>query len=207
MKEHLTYSFFCTDVLLNDFEMKIGYARVSTDGQDLSLQLDSLKQYGCEKIFSEKVSSRSELLEKKKALSFLREGDTLVVWKLDRLARSTMELLGDIQSLSQRGVGFISLKDSINTSTASGRFQLAVFAALAELERDMIRERTIAGLEAARLRGRFGGRPKGMGKDTKRRCEAVHMLTANSRVSVEGACKLQKLSKATYYKWLRSSDS
>lgn len=130
-----------------------------------------------------------------------------MVWKLDRLARSTMELLGDIQSLSQRGVGFISLQDNINTSTASGRFQLAVFAALAELERDMIRERTLAGLEAARLRGRVGGRPKGMGKDTKKRCEAVSVLTKHSKVTIEEACLQQRISKATYYKWLRETHS
>lgn len=185
--------------------MKIGYARVSTEGQDLSLQLDQLKKNGCDKIFSEKVSSRSELFEKKKALSFLSEGDILVVWKLDRLARSTMELLGDIQDLVKREVGFVSLQDSIDTSTASGRFQLAVFAALAELERDMIRERTRAGLEAARLRGRVGGRPRGMTKATKKRCESIHVLTMNSSMSIEEACKHQRLSKATYYKWLKDN--
>lgn len=187
--------------------MKIGYARVSTEGQDLSLQLDQLKQYGCEKVFSEKVSSRAELFEKKKALSFLSEGDILVVWKLDRLARSTMELLSDIQDLVHRGVGFVSLQDCIDTSTASGRFQLAVFAALAELERDMIRERTIAGLEAARRRGRVGGRPKGMGRDTKKRCEAVKILKEHSTLTIDEACLQQRVSKATYYKWLRNSGS
>ena len=130
--------------------MIIGYARVSTEGQDLSLQIRELQAFGCDKIFSEKASSRSSMLEKQKALSILSEGDTLVVWKLDRLARSSIELLSDICSLSEKGVHFTSIKDSIDTSTAGGRFQLAVFAAFAEFERDMIRERTLSGLASAR---------------------------------------------------------
>ena len=181
--------------------MVIGYARVSTEAQDLSLQLKELEQFGCDKIFSEKISSRAVMEEKLKALSILSEGDVLVVWKLDRLARSTMELLGDIEKMNAKGVHFISLKDNIDTSTAGGRFQLAVFAALAELERDMIRERTLAGLAIARDQGRVGGRPKGMAKDTRKRCEAVRVLVEHSQLSIEEACRMNKLSKATYYKW------
>lgn len=181
--------------------MLIGYARVSTEAQDLTLQLKELEQFGCDKIFSEKISSRAIMEEKQKAISILSEGDTLVVWKLDRLARSTMELLSDIEKMNTRGVHFISLKDSIDTSTAGGRFQLAVFAALAELERDMIRERTLAGLAVAREQGRIGGRPKGMGKETCNRCEAVRVLVEHSQLSIEEACRVHKLSKATYYKW------
>lgn len=183
--------------------MIIGYARVSTEGQDLSLQLDELRSRGCDKVFSEKASSRGELAEKAKALSILEEGDTLMVWKLDRLARSTMELLGDIQALTARGVHFVSIQDSIDTSTAGGRFQLAVFAALAELERDMIRERTLAGLAAARQRGRVGGRPKGMSKELQKRCESVQVLVSHGHLSVEEACRQQSISKGSYYKWLK----
>lgn len=186
--------------------MIIGYARVSTGGQDLALQLDELKSKGCDKIFSEKVSSRSILPEKAKAFSILDEGDTLVVWKLDRLARSTIELLKDIKELTERGVSFISLKDQIDTTTSGGRFQLAVFAALAELERDMIRERTIAGLEAARARGRVGGRPRGISKRVRLRCESVDILVKHGRVSVEEACRQQGVSKGSYYAWLKKSE-
>lgn len=186
--------------------MLIGYARVSTETQDLSLQLLELKQFGCDKIFSEKVSSRAVMQEKQKALSILSEGDTLVVWKLDRLARSTMELLSDIEKMNARGVHFISLKDSIDTSTSGGRFQLAVFAALAELERDMIRERTLAGLAVAREKGRIGGRPKGMGKETRKRCEAVRVLVEHGQLHIEEACRMNKLSKATYYKWCKEQE-
>ncbi len=183
--------------------MKIGYARVSTEAQNLSLQLEELKSFGCDKIFSEKVSSRKNMPEKDKALSILSEGDTLIVWKLDRLARSTIELLGDIQKLTSKGVHFISLRDSIDTSTSGGRFQLAVFSALAELERDMIRERTLAGLAVARQKGRIGGRPKGMSEATKKRCEVVNVLVNHGNLSVKAACEMHHLSKATYYQYLR----
>lgn len=186
--------------------MIIGYARVSTEGQDLSLQLDELKRKGCDKIFSEKQSSRSELPEKAKAFSILDEGDTLVVWKLDRLARSTIELLKDVKCLMDRGVSFVSLKDQIDTTTSGGRFQLAVFAALAELERDMIKERTIAGLEAARARGRVGGRPKGISKRVRLRCESVGVLVKHGQISVQEACRQQGVSKGSYYAWLKQSD-
>lgn len=183
--------------------MKIGYARVSTEGQDLSLQLDKLKEWGCDKVFSEKVSTRKNLEEKQKAFSILEEGDTLVVWKLDRLARSTMELLSDIKTLTDKGVYFVSLQDNIDTSSASGRFQLTVFSALAELERDMIRERTIAGLEAARKRGRIGGRPKGMTQRVAKRCESVRVLVEHSQISIEEACRQQGVSKASFYSWIK----
>lgn len=187
--------------------MKIGYARVSTEGQDLSLQIDELRRFGCDKIFSEKASSRAEMPERDKAISLLDEGDYIVVWKLDRLARSTLSLLEHIHSLTEKGVHFVSIKDSIDTSSPSGRFQLAVFAALAELERDIIRERTLAGLEAARFRGRIGGRPKGMSSSTKKRCEAVRGLVTYGRASIEEACRIHKISKASYYKFLKIESS
>ena len=145
--------------------MIIGYARVSTEAQELALQLDKLKEYGCDKIFSEKVSTRLERTEKMKAFSILDKGDT---------------------------------------SSASGRFQLTVFAALAELERDMIRERTLAGLEAARKRGRVGGRPRGMSKEVVKRCLSAQILVQTGKFSVEEACKQQGLSKSSYYSWLKT---
>lgn len=186
--------------------MKIGYARVSTDTQDLDLQLIELRQVGCDKIFSEKVSTRRERIEKVRALSLLGDGDTLVVWKLDRLARSTMELLGDIQTIQERGAHFVSLRDNIDTSTAGGRFQLAVFSALAELERDMIRERTIAGLAIAREKGRIGGRPKGISPKIRKRAETANILVKHGNTSIEEACRLHNISKGSYYRWLKESD-
>lgn len=182
--------------------MLIGYARVSTEGQNINLQIDELKKYGCAKIFKEKASSRLLLEERDKAISFLDQGDTLVVWKLDRLARSTVELIQMVTDLSARGINFVSIRDSIDTSTASGKFLLAVFAAMAEFERDIIRERTIAGLAAARARGRVGGRPRGMSKETATKCQGVDNIV-RSGGSIEGACKTYKISKSTYYKWTR----
>ncbi len=135
----------------------IGYARVSTSDQNLELQLDALKEAGCRRVFEETASgtnkARPQLLA---ALDFLRPGDTLVVWKLDRLARSVQQLIEIIEQLHKRGCGFRSLTEAIDTTTAGGRLIFHIFGALAEFERSIIRERTIAGLEAARARGRKG---------------------------------------------------
>lgn len=140
--------------------MKIGYARVSTHEQDLALQLDALTKEGCEKIFQEKASgAHRDRPELKAALSYMRKGDTLVVWKIDRLARSLKQLIETIESFQERGIGFKSLQDPIDTSSPSGKLVFHIFAALAEFERGVIRERTTAGLRAARERGRVGGRP------------------------------------------------
>ncbi len=141
--------------------MFIGYARVSTHEQNLDMQLDALKAAGCEKIFKDKISTLKEerqgLLE---ALDFLRPGDVLVVWKLDRLGRTLKQLIELVAMFNQKGIGFKSLKETINTTTSTGKLVFHIFAALAEFERDIIHERTRAGLEAARARGRLGGRPK-----------------------------------------------
>ncbi len=140
--------------------MKIGYARVSTQEQDLALQLDALTKEGCEKIFQEKASgAQRDRPELKAALSYMRKGDTLVVWKLDRLARSMKQLIETIESFQDEGIGLKSLQDPIDTSSSSGKLIFHIFAALAEFERGVIRERTTAGLIAARQRGRVGGRP------------------------------------------------
>ncbi|WP_393964363.1 recombinase family protein [Exiguobacterium sp. S22-S28] len=137
---------------------KIGYARVSTSDQNLDLQLDELEKAGCTKIFQEKASSVKKRPELEKYLDYLREGDTLVVWKLDRLGRTTKKLLELIDDLRDRGINLQILTLGVDTSTAAGRLFFTMMAGLAEMERELIRERTKAGLQAARSRGRLGGR-------------------------------------------------
>lgn len=140
--------------------MLVGYARVSTQDQDVSLQLDALHGAGCEKVFTEKASgAQRERPRLQEALAYMREGDTLVVWKLDRLARSLRQLIETVEELGGRGIGLKSLTESIDTTTTGGRLIFHIFAALAEFERGVISERTKAGLEAAKARGRTGGRP------------------------------------------------
>lgn len=154
----------------------IGYARCSTIDQKLDLQTDALKAAGCEKIFVEKASGGDrERPQLRKALAYVREGDVMVCWKLDRLARSIFHLLEIIEGLKGRKIGFKSLKDDIDTTTATGKLMFHVFAAFAEFERNIIRERTMAGLAAARARGRVGGRPKGL-----RKIEGVWVMTATA---------------------------
>jgi DNA invertase Pin-like site-specific DNA recombinase len=147
--------------------MHLGYARVSTQDQKPELQLDALKQAGCERLFTEKASgAQRERPQFQAALDYIRQGDTLVVWKLDRLARSLKQLIETVEELEQRGIGFRSLTESIDTTTSGGRLVFHIFAALAEFERSIIRDRTRAGLDAARARGRVGGRPQALsGKD------------------------------------------
>src|SRR5262245_15363436 len=140
--------------------MLVGYARVSTQEQDLALQLDALKGAGCIKLLEEKASgAQRERPALKAALDYMRKGDTLVVWKLDRLARSLKQLIETVEDLEKRGIGLRSLTEAIDTTTAGGKLVFHIFAALAEFERGVIRERTLAGLQAARARGRLGGRP------------------------------------------------
>ncbi len=140
--------------------MIYGYARVGTEDQKLNLQLDALRKAGCSKIFKEKVSAAKERPELEKMTGLLEKRDSVVVWKLDRLGRSLRHLIDLVKSFEEKKVKFISLQDNINTQTAQGRFIFNLFASLAEFERDIIRERTQAGLSAARARGRRGGRPK-----------------------------------------------
>src|SRR6478735_3970281 len=140
--------------------MQGGYARVSTQEQDLALQLDALREAGCNKVFEEKASgAQRDRPALKAALDYMRAGDTLVVWKLDRLARSLKQLIETVEKFGERGVGLRSLTEAIDTTTAGGKLVFHLFAALAEFERGVIRERTLAGLQAARARGRLGGRP------------------------------------------------
>lgn len=182
--------------------MLIGYARVSTQDQQLHLQLDDLQRTGCERVFQEKVSSGKDRPQLRSLIDSLRIGDTVVVWKLDRLGRSLKELIGLVNDFQERGVGFRSLNDSIDTTTAQGRLVFNLFASLAEFERDLIRERTRAGLSAARARGRQGGRPKGMSKDTLAKAQAVRTLYNSREKTASEIGKLLGISRATVYRYL-----
>lgn len=180
--------------------MLIGYARVSTQDQKHDLQIDALTLAGCAKIFTEKASGaqrdRSEL---KAALDYMRHGDTLVVWRLDRLARSMKQLVETIERLEGYGIGFRSLTESIDTTTPGGKLVFHVFGALAEFERAITRERTRAGLDAARARGRTGGRPRKLQESDLKAAKA--MLTDRSITVAEVARQLQ-ISPATLYRYL-----
>lgn len=180
----------------------IGYARVSTEEQNLELQKDSLVKHGCQKIFEDQISgTRANRPGLDKTLEMLRDGDTLVVWKLDRLGRSVKQLVELIDKLQQRGVQFKSLTDSIDTGTSSGRFFFHVMASLAEMERDLIAERTKAGLEAARLRGRKGGRKPKM---TESKISSAKQLLANGVPPKDVANNLG-VSIPTLYRWIPAS--
>lgn len=175
--------------------MLIGYARVSTQEQNLDLQLDELKKVGCSKIFTDKVSGvKEERMGLSKALDYMREGDTLVVWKLDRLGRSLKQLIEIVNKLNKSEIGFISLKENIDTTTSSGKLIFHIFASLSEFERDIIRERTKAGLDAARSRGRLGGRPRVM---NRRKTLMAKSLMENPNNKVSDICRLLNVSKAT----------
>lgn len=185
--------------------MKIGYARVSTQDQNLDMQIDALKTAGCEIIFEEKISGKTkERPELTKLFEKLRKGDTVVVWKLDRLGRSLKDLIDLITKMQHIGVSFLSIQDGINTTTATGRFTFNIFASLAEFEREIISERTKAGLTSARARGRKGGRPTGFSKDTIKKIKAVQTLyNATNSPSVQDIADSLKISRATCYRYLK----
>lgn len=184
--------------------MKIGYARVSTQDQNLDLQVDALRAAGCERVLTEKVSGAvKERPQLERLLEDVREGDVVVVWKLDRLGRSLHHLVSVVHLLQQRKAGLLSLNDPIDTTTASGRLIFGVFASLAEFERELIRERTRAGLEAARARGRKGGRPEGLSKEAERKAIVAEILYKERRLSVHEIARELSISKTTLYKYLR----
>src|SRR5919199_5938315 len=167
--------------------MLIGYARVSTDEQNLDLQLSALNQAGCEQIYTDKVSgTKATRPGLDNAFSHLRSGDTFVVWRLDRLGRSLRHLIDTVTDFEERGIGFKSLTESIDTTTSGGRLVFNIFGALAEFEREIIRERTKAGLTAARARGKTGGRSKVL---TEKQVEMLRHLATDKDRSVNEICK------------------
>jgi len=181
--------------------MKIGYARVSTQDQNLDRQLDNLRVAGCERVFTEKMTgTRSDRPELRTMLLTLRAGDVLVIDSFSRLSRSTKDLLDLVEKLTVMGVHLISLKENLDTTTATGKLMLTMLSALSQFERDLIAERTADGLKAARARGRLGGRPR-VGTD-KDRQQALAMYDANAMTNSEIAARFN-VSLATFNRWIR----
>lgn len=182
--------------------MLIGYARVSTDDQNLNLQHDALKNAGCERIFDDQITgSKIQRPGLEAALEFAREGDVFVVWRLDRLSRSLKDLIEMVALLDSKKIGLRSLHESIDTSSSSGKLIFHIFGALAEFERNLIRERTSAGLKAARARGRMGGRPKKLNAEkAKLACDLYNQQTR----TIKQICELVGVSKPTLYKYINS---
>src|SRR5512146_329660 len=181
--------------------MLIGYARVSTLEQTLALQQDALTQAGCERLFTDTASgSRADRPGLAEALAFARPGDTLVVWRLDRLGRSLRHLIDTVGALQERGIGLKSLQEQIDTTTSGGKLVFHVFGALAEFERDLIRERTQAGLLAARARGRRGGRPKAL---DPRKVQIARALYHDKSNSVADICRTLRIPRATLYRYIK----
>jgi DNA invertase Pin-like site-specific DNA recombinase len=180
--------------------VRVGYARVSRQDQRLEPQRDALMADGCERVFEEKVSSReADRKALREAFDYCREGDVLVVARLDRLGRSLRELIDLVGELEGRGVGFRSLKESLDTTTAGGRLIFHVFGALAEFEREIIRERTMAGLESARARGRHGGRPRALDEG---KAKLARRLKNDGEHSVAEICSILGVGRSTLYRYL-----
>ena len=178
--------------------MKIGYTRVSTADQTADLQRDALQEAGCEKIYEDTASgAKTDRPCLEEALAFARKGDTVVVWKLDRLGRSIRHLIDTIEDLNKREIGFCSLRESMDSTTSGGKLVFHLFASIAEFERDLIRERTMAGIAAARARGRKGGRPKVLTDDKVR---AASELLRGGNLPVAEICKLVGVSRGTIYR-------
>lgn len=180
--------------------MLVGYARVSTQDQNPALQLDALRAAGCERIFTEKASgAQRDRPQLAAALSYVRQGDSLVVWKLDRLARSLPQLIETVAKIEADGIGFRSLTEAIDTTTAGGKLIFHIFGALAEFERSVIRERTHAGLKAARERGRIGGRPAALAASD---LAAAKAMLGDPNITVDEVAKRLGVSPATLYRHL-----
>ncbi|WP_019590522.1 recombinase family protein [Thioalkalivibrio sp. ALE20] len=178
--------------------MKIGYARVSTRDQDPSLQTDALRQAGCDRIYEERASGAQRDRPKlREALEYMREGDVLVVWRLDRLARSMRQLITTVEDLGERGIEFQSVTESIDTTTPGGKLVFHVFGAVAEFERSILQERTRAGLEAARQRNRVGGRPPAL---TEEQLEHVRALLLHTDTPARSIAEQLGISAATLYR-------
>ena len=182
--------------------MLIGYARVSTDDQDLSLQRDALNASGCTRIFTDTMSgAKAERPGLSAALDHCRAGDTVVVWRLDRLGRSLTNLIELMTMLEGKEIGFKSLSEQIDTTTSGGKLVFHIFGALAEFERELIRERTRAGLAAARARGRQGGRPKKL--DTPKKVAMAQALYDQGTHSIDDICQTLGVSRATLYRVIK----
>src|SRR5689334_31633 len=183
----------------------VGYSRVSTFEQLMDLQRDALATAGCDRVFADTMSgARSDRPGLRQALDYVREGDVLVVWRLDRLGRSLKYLIEVMTQLDERGIGFKSLTEQIDTTTSGGKLIFHVFGALAEFERDVIRERTQAGLAAARARGRIGGRPKTL---TPKQIAQVKKLYADKTTPIKDICKSFHISRMTLWRYLQVESS
>jgi DNA invertase Pin-like site-specific DNA recombinase len=188
--------------------MYVGYARVSTQDQTLDLQKDALEKIGCSKIFTDTASGAKE--ERKgldEALTYVRAGDSLVVWRLDRLGRSLKELIDIIKDLNNRNIDFQSLTEHIDTSTPGGKLIFHIFGALAEFERDLIRERTKAGLAAARARGRKGGRPKAQTLNSQKKVAMAQSLYDDKTNTIDEICQTLHISRATLYRYIQAKQT
>lgn len=184
--------------------MKLGYARVSTSNQKLDLQIDALRQAGCEKIFTDIISgTKSERPNLNEMLKQLRSGDIVIVYKLDRLGRSLKDLISLVNHFLENDITIKSLSDNIDLGSSQGKLIFNIFSSLAEFERDLIRERTKAGLEAARARGRIGGRPKGLSSKTHDTACIAEVLYKERKLSVRQIAEHLHISKRTLYNYLR----
>jgi DNA invertase Pin-like site-specific DNA recombinase len=186
--------------------MKIGYVRVSKQEQHEALQIDALKEAGCEKWFIDKMTgSKAERKGLDEALAYVRSGDTFVVWKLDRAGRSLTHLIELLKGLQERGIEFISLTEQIDTTTPGGKLIFHLMGALAEFERDLIRERTNAGLAAAKARGRVGGRPRKL--KTNGKVALARRIFADQSHSIPEICAALGISRATLYRYVKEAKS
>src|SRR3990167_7634830 len=182
--------------------MLIGYARVSTGDQHLDMQVDALKRLGCDEVFTDIASGvKSQRPGLEKALGYAREGDTIVVWKLDRLGRSIQHLIQTITSLIEKKIAFKSLQENIDTSTSGGKLIFHIFSALAEFERDLIQERTQAGLKAARARGKMGGSPPLL--DNRQINRMIEMYDEQKNTVAE-ICEIYDISRPSFYNYLKN---
>ena len=183
--------------------MRIGYCRISTPEQDLSLQVDALNAAGCKRIFQDVASgAKDDRPELNRLFDILRAGDELVVWRLDRLGRSLRHLINIVESLREQNVGFLSLTENFDTSTNGGRLIFNIFASLADFERELIRERTKAGLESARARGRKGGRPRKLNSNQVRTLKAMYDSRDHSLSEI---ARTFNISRPTVYKYLEKT--
>ncbi|MDC0535306.1 recombinase family protein [Francisellaceae bacterium] len=184
--------------------MRYGYARVSTKDQCIDLQIDALKKAGCEKIFKEVAKgAKQDRPQLSNLLDLVKENDEIVIWKLDRMGRSLHHLITTVNALNDKKVGIISLSDPLDTTTPQGRLMFNLFASLAEFERDVIYERTIAGLKSARARGRMGGRPKGLSEEAQKKARVAEALYTQNELTSDEIAQQLSISKPTLYKYLR----